>query len=272
MKIRISLLALLLIAVLTSCTSDVEIKGKFSVSSTQQVYFSKGNLQYQASTKTWRFAEHQWDFIGSSNKNICPDYDGWIDLFGWGTGDNPTMSSRKDEYNEVDYENYSEWGDNIIDPDNKNNWRTLTHDEWDYVLYRRETISGIRYAKAIVNGKRGVVIFPDDWRGEIWSVNDTNNANAKYIRNKITASDWKRKFESNGAIFLPAAGYRLLIYWNHENKMTVGYSGFKGYYWTSTDDGSYVSRFEFSNSSLDIITGNVKDHGMSVRLVINADK
>lgn len=72
MKIRISLLALLLIAVLTSCTSDVEIKGKFSVNSTQQVYFSKGNLQYQASTKTWRFAEHQWDFIGSSNKIFLP--------------------------------------------------------------------------------------------------------------------------------------------------------------------------------------------------------
>ncbi|MBO4585019.1 MAG: hypothetical protein J5675_00245, partial [Bacteroidales bacterium] len=28
------------------------------------VYFSKGNLQYQASTKTWRFAENQWDYVG----------------------------------------------------------------------------------------------------------------------------------------------------------------------------------------------------------------
>lgn len=128
MKFGISLLASLLPAILTSCTSNVKTNGKFSVSPTQQVYFSKGNLQYQASTKTWRFAKHQWDFIGSSNKNISPDYEGWIDLFGWGTGDNPTMSSRKDEYNDV-----------------------------DYVLYKRETISGIRYAKATVNGKCGVL-------------------------------------------------------------------------------------------------------------------
>lgn len=272
MKIRISLLALLLIAVLTSCTSDVEIKGKFSVSSTQQVYISKGNLQYQASTKTWRFAEHQWDFIGSSNKNISPDYDGWIDLFGWGTGDNPTMSSRKDEYNEVDYVNYSEWGDNIIDSDS--NWRTLTHDEWDYVLYKRETNSGIRYAKATVNGKRGVVVFPDDWRAEIYSVNDTNNAHSGYLSNKIDASDWKRKFESNGAVFLPAAGYRVLRYLgNDEYEMAVGYSGSQGYYWSAThDDILYVSSFEFSKSSLGIIIGNDQDFGKSVRLVINVNK
>ncbi|MBO4655069.1 MAG: hypothetical protein J5644_05955, partial [Bacteroidales bacterium] len=43
------------------------ISGKFSVSSTKQVYFSQGNLQYQASTGTWRFAEHQYDFIGGGN-------------------------------------------------------------------------------------------------------------------------------------------------------------------------------------------------------------
>ena len=30
--------------------------------------FSKGNLQYRASTNTWRFAEHQWDFVGSGSK------------------------------------------------------------------------------------------------------------------------------------------------------------------------------------------------------------
>ena len=34
------------------------INGLFSVSSTKKVYFSQGNLQYQASTNTWRFAEN----------------------------------------------------------------------------------------------------------------------------------------------------------------------------------------------------------------------
>ena len=39
----------------------------FSVSSTKQVHFSQGNLQYQASTNTWRFAEMQWDFVGGTD-------------------------------------------------------------------------------------------------------------------------------------------------------------------------------------------------------------
>ena len=32
-----------------------------------KVYFSQGNLQYQASTNTWRFAEHQWNYVGGSD-------------------------------------------------------------------------------------------------------------------------------------------------------------------------------------------------------------
>lgn len=62
-----------------------EGQGVFSVSADKQVSFSKGNLQYQASTNTWRFAENQTDYIGNSNSNISATYDGWIDLFGWGT-------------------------------------------------------------------------------------------------------------------------------------------------------------------------------------------
>lgn len=77
-----------------------------------QVWFAKGNLQYQASSTPtthtvagggtaqgmWRFAEHQWDYVGdatygnvfvgnvkSNNANIKNDYSGWIDLFAWGT-------------------------------------------------------------------------------------------------------------------------------------------------------------------------------------------
>lgn len=72
--------------------------GVFSVSATEQVRFAPGNLQYQASTGTWRFAEHQYDCICHGaygnvsengtlcdNANISDNYSGWIDLFGWGT-------------------------------------------------------------------------------------------------------------------------------------------------------------------------------------------
>ena len=61
-----------------------------------RLQFAPGNLQYQASTNTWRFAEHQYEYVGGSGKNagnvpgsdnllVSPRYDGWIDLFSWAT-------------------------------------------------------------------------------------------------------------------------------------------------------------------------------------------
>jgi len=58
--------------------------------------FAPGNLQYQASSGSWRFADHQYDFVGdegttagnvsgSNNLSVSSSYSGWIDLFCWGT-------------------------------------------------------------------------------------------------------------------------------------------------------------------------------------------
>ena len=70
----------------------------YSVDANHQVYFSMGNLQYQASSNTWRFAEYQYEYVGDAtygfvyeggvkcnNALISQNYTGWIDLFGWGT-------------------------------------------------------------------------------------------------------------------------------------------------------------------------------------------
>lgn len=57
-----------------------------------KVYFSQGNLQYQASTNTWRFANNQYDYVGSANSNISSSNSGWIDLFGWATSASPCAS------------------------------------------------------------------------------------------------------------------------------------------------------------------------------------
>ncbi len=62
------------------------LSGRFTINENgDQVVFSQGNLQYQASTNTWRFAENQYDAIGSDNSKISVSYNGWIDLYGWGT-------------------------------------------------------------------------------------------------------------------------------------------------------------------------------------------
>ena len=55
--------------------------GFISIGEDKRIVFSKGNLQYQASTGIWRFAEKQYDIVGKDNEKISDTYDGWIDLF-----------------------------------------------------------------------------------------------------------------------------------------------------------------------------------------------
>ena len=190
----------------------------FSVSDTTKVNISKGNLQYKASTNTWRFAEHQWDYVGTQtiskywpsggnvadgdNAKISQSYNGWIDLFGWGTGDNPTKNSKDNS----DYKTFNDWGNNTISNGDGRKWRTLTKEEWKYLFEKRITQSGIRYAKAKVNGVEGIILFPDNWRESYYHVNDTNDYEAQYT-NTISQYDWN-KLEARGAVFLPNAGFR----------------------------------------------------------------
>lgn len=124
------------------------INGLFTINEAgDQVYFSKGNLQYQASTNTWRFAEHQWDYIGEGNTQASPDYDGWIDLFSWGAsgynhGANCYQPWEKGEqfdhaayyhnhYDLCDETGQADWGYNAISNGGgqERTWRTLRSSE-----------------------------------------------------------------------------------------------------------------------------------------------
>ena len=147
--------------------------GKFSVSETKQVYFSKGNLQYQASTDTWRFAERQYDRILADNRFRSSSYSGWIDLFGWGHSGygNQNPYDSKSHYPLVDGAekgiagtNY-DWGvcNKIINGGNKEGlWRTLTADEWKYLVDQRPYAKNLRLL-ATVCGVEGLVFLPDDF-------------------------------------------------------------------------------------------------------------
>ena len=185
------------------------INGKFTINdSGDQVYFSKGNLQYQASTNTWRFAVNQWDYVGETNTNISESYNEWIDLFGWGTSGydhgavcyQPWSTSQNNNdyyaYGQYAYDLYdqngqADWGYNAIsNGDNTTNtWRTLTggsDGEWKYIFDTRSTPSGIRYAKANVNGVNGVILLPDDWSASYYSLSSTNQSSASFSSNMIS--------------------------------------------------------------------------------------
>ena len=266
-----------------------EYVGLFSVSATKKVEFSKGNLQYQASTDTWRFAPNQYSYIGDDNANASETYDGWIDLFGWGSSGHSHGSiayqpwNTNYEFNEHyaygsyyanlnDEDGTADWGCNPISNGGNlpNQWRTLTQDEWVYLFETRSTSSGIRYAMAKVSGVNGVILLPNNWLSSYYTLNDTNNDISEFSSNVITASQWNT-LEQHGAIFLPAAGNRV---WT--SVIDVGSSG---YYWSAsysncsnhTDDPGCV-RFEDSSYGAFLYSDSwyYPYMGQSVRLVRDA--
>ncbi|MBO7055117.1 MAG: hypothetical protein J6W37_07015 [Bacteroidales bacterium] len=264
---------------------DGAILAEFSVSDSTKVYFSQGNLQYQASSKTWRFAEHQWDFVGDSingnvyengvksdNAKISSTYDGWIDNFGWGTsgynGKNPYMTSMNcsdygDGYNDIAGTNY-DWGvyNAISNGGNQaGQWRTLTQSEWSYVIGNRTDARYLRES-ATVNGVNGLILLPDNWTLPT-GVTFTHGGEHGWSQNTYSASDWS-KMEANGAVFLPAAGSRYGTY--------VYGVGSYGDYWSSSAVSNRHAYFMYFYSSY--VTTRKLDRfvGRSVRLVQDVKK
>ena len=234
------------------------INGLFSINDTQQICFSQGNLQYQASTNMWKFADNQYDYIGEDNQYISPSNSGWIDLFGWGTGNNPTAISSN--VNDPFYD----WGINAISNGGNiiNQWRTLTMDEWSYLFNDRATTSGIRYAKANVEGINGLILLPDNWSNNYYLQNVNQNT-ASFTSNTLSSNEWSSTFEEHGAVCLPAAGYR-------PTGNIIRDVGFCGYYWSSSlssTGGYYVYSIEFDTDCLFLTDPEDRLHGLSVRLV-----
>ncbi len=177
----------------------------FSINSIEKVKFSPGNLQYNPGRNEWRFAPEQTDHIGKDNSYISPNYYGWIDLFGWGTGDNPTKTSMS--YG--DYTNFVDWGVNKIGNDEPNTWRSLSYNEWSYILYERENAKNL-ISVGRVKGNNGVILLPDNWvcpEGVDFKIGFGGNEDAYAAFQIIDEHVWD-KLEESGAIFLPACGYR----------------------------------------------------------------
>ena len=215
----------------------------FSVSSTRQVYFSHGNLQYQASSNKWRFAKEQYDFIfeyatfgtvkNADNTQTSPSYNGWIDLFGWGTGNNPTLLSE----DLADYSQFTDWGSNPIQDNNgitsgPNVWRTMSKDEWEFLLETRNNAANLKGVGGILRTEpmkkegfmEGIILLPDNWVCP-------NGLNFNPARiNGYTLSEW-RQMEKAGAVFLPYTGERRA----DDQRIWIN-AGIE--YWTSSTEGS----------------------------------
>ena len=241
------------------------LNGKFSISDDKQIYFSQGNLQYN--NGEWRFAEHQYTIIGSNNS--------WDnrDLFGWGTSGyddkTPNMTSKNnsdygDGKKDIAGTNY-DWGvyNAISNGGNQAGmWRTLTSNEWYYLIQTRTDASS-KYGVATVNNVNGLVLLPDDWtlpNGLTFTSGVSTEWGEEYYPtiNNYTIEEWT-KMEANGAVFLPAAGSR--------NGTYVYAVGTNGAYWSSTylsTDDAYDMDFSEHHVRRDAYN---RYSGQSVRLV-----
>lgn len=284
------------------------LNGAFSVSDTKKVRFSKGNLQYQATTNTWRFAENQWDFVGGKfgkinnedcllgtvyengmkcdNSLISSDYSGWIDLFGWdirgiyqgAKQPRPTSTDTKNHnaYDDTDYSGDADWGYNSICISNGGNtagqWRALSNNEWEYLLFQRSasTINGIENARYVFGTINNIGLPGLILLPDVYNhPKDINRLSGINQKNK----DSLNRYSIEEWSMMEKAGCVFLPEsgCRNGNKYTVRIGGHPtGGYWTDTQNERNSAYF-FAFNFFRVSTASMGT-GLSVRLVQDINK
>ena len=259
------------------------VKAAFKVSDTKSVYFSQGNLQFNAmqgthktadgnAKGTWRFAENQYDVIGRENKNVDYAYNGWIDLFKWGTSgavyqpwDGPCASWTANE----DWGVYNAISNGGNEP---NKWRTLTASEWEYLYQNNKWTLGYIWGKGYC-----FMLIPETFTAPegitvevIGTANIPNDAGRKVTvptNNKYTTEQFA-SLEKLGVVALPCGGYRYVVYVH--DVVSSGYYWSSSYYWSPSGYGTSTTHayaFNFSSTVVYPVSIEELSNGMSVRLV-----
>ena len=273
----------------------------------KKVQFAQGNLQTTTTDLgvnwTWTLAANQWSYVGNAsannkvNGNGSVYANGTLDLFCWVGASNTTWegelgtklngamygittigdgtsyyTSTTNDYGNVAGENLkSDWG-KIFDPSGTT-WRTLTKDEWVYVLETRNastigTTDNARFAKAYLFGTtHGLIIFPDNYThpagvADPTGINQTNGTS--WNANMYDVDDWA-KMEAAGCVFLPAAGRRNTPY----SDVTKVNEQIR--YWSSKADGpTHAFYVEVNDGGWNTASQLTRAMGISVRLVYPA--
>ena len=211
------------------------IRASYKVSANKRVYFSQGNLQFNATlgthatadgtaSGTWRFSDCQFDREGYANANASEDFSGWIDLFGWGTSGwsggvkayQPwaTSSTISDYYIDGNKSNsmtgiYSkaDWGvyNAISNGGNEPGlWRTLTYDESKYLWQNNKWTLGY------VMNNFVFLLIPEDFKAPSGiTVNIITSGSTEWEKNKYASEEF-RKLEKLGVVaFSCGMGVRL---------------------------------------------------------------
>ena len=286
----------------------------FTVDANRTVLFSPGNLQYNASNTEggshFRFAPNQWNYVGtqckygnvydasgakSKNESISSSYNGWIDLFGWGTSGYKSKYPYMTSTTNTQYGNGAnnltgsnanyDWGvyNAIYNPktkstDAKNTWRLLTSPELEYLLATRatnKTVNGTRnarYTMAIIrtdaNSVHGLILFPDNYNGGTPTGVTWGKINGKSSwGTRCTAAGWT-SLEKAGCVFIPAAGFRTgtTVYSVGANQSAD--QPYQVYVWLSTHvDENYAHHLLVNTNDVKDAVGPQRSNGYAVRLV-----
>ena len=229
------------------------LNGKFTINAGgDQISFAKGNLQATTAnlgeTWTWGFAANQWNYLGIAvanskiNGNGTVSENGTVDLFGWSTA--ATYYGINKSYKAGDYNgDFVDWGPNM-----GAGWRTLTKDEWNYLIENNTK------GRATVNDKSGYIFLPNDWSGPAFTPDPDN-----FTTNVYSGDDWTA-MENAGAVFLPSGPARNGVYALIANDAKYSSST------SLNNDTSYVFTIYY-NQSQSACTGTNRAYGCMVRLV-----
>lgn len=280
----------------------------FTAANGKKVTFAPGNVQAvfatAGSTCTWKFADHQYDYVGAEDANNSViaggvSSAGTVDLFGW-VGEHSAFtglaqygihnsSTLSDYGNTVSEDLMHDWGELFGD-----GWRTPSFEDYQVILASRSasTISNIGISDAIVsteNGRftrgylmgttHGMYVFPDNYEHPVSkNLAGVNGNNQKYWdMNQFTEEEWI-KMEAAGVVFLPAAGYRIGTPTDEINHNVVLGDNSNGFYWTNfapaeNTTGGYAPEYEahavyFAKSTAQSGTFQMRRWlGASVRLI-----
>ena len=197
---------------------------KFAIASNTYVYFSKGNMYYNGNSFEFEDKQYNCETSWSSEH---------VSHFFW--SDKKEVAVRA-EYSDSDITELTCFFTNarpgtVVVPNpgftvggETGVWRVLTKAETEYLIDSRGAKS---FAKANVNGRKGLLLFPDGYNGTIVGdgIATVNDKNANFPATEMTTDAFKL-LEQKGVVFLPCAG-------NRNNGSTIDYSEIACTYWTN---------------------------------------
>lgn len=266
------------------------IDALFSVAEGVQVRFSQGNLRYIVGDGVFKFASNQYEIVGDVyNTGVLPEE---YELFGWGTSgyhnsndplvtnylptSTSTTSSSSITNNPTGYgpsinnpdgvdlaSNYNyDWGSQV---GSSGTWRTLTYNEWDYLLSRP---NGYKKVKVYDNNNRviaqGLAIFPDNFTGQNSLYRDIDNNGFTYDGNNFYEC-YMDDLEENHIVFLSSAGYRT------GTRFTAGFNYWTASIPTTASKNKTALYLKLVAQAATYNSANTRTMGYAVRLVSDVD-